>query len=220
MAIEESGGGVYSIGAVARMLGVPQATLRTWEERYSVVRPERSPGGHRLYSREQVEHLRFIVKKVGEGVPPADAHRLLTARLAEGDRLSLTEPRGEVQLLILLAERDPYSAEFADYFLRTEGYEILTVLDIDEAESQFAERSPDVAIVDLLMSGGRGFELCQRLKQRSSSPILAISVLESRDKALDGGADAFLQKPLDPLLLISMVKDLLRTSAYLRERET
>lgn len=215
MAIEESGSGVYSIGAVARMLGVPQATLRTWEERYSVVRPERSSGGHRLYSREQVEQLRFVAKNVEEGVPPGDAHRLLTARLTETDRPLLTEPRGEVQLLILLAERDPFSAEFADYFLRTEGYEVLTVLDIDEAEEKFAERSPDVAIVDLLMSGGRGFELCRRIKQRGNSPILAISALESRDEALDSGADAFLQKPLDPLVLISTVKDLLRMSAYL-----
>ncbi len=220
MAIEESGSGVYSIGAVARMLGIPQATLRTWEERYSAVRPERSPGGHRLYSREQVEQLRFVAKNVQEGVPPADAHRLLTARLAEGGRLSLIEPRGEVQLLILLAERDPYSAEFADYFLRTEGYEVVTVLDVDEAEAQLAERSPDVAIVDLLMSGGGGLELCRRLKQRKSSPILAISALESRDEALDGGADAFLQKPLDPLVLISTVRDLLQTSAYLQARQT
>ncbi len=220
MAIEESGSGVYSIGAVARMLGVPQATLRTWEERYSVVRPERSPGGHRLYSREQVEQLRFVAKSVQEGVPPADAHRLLTARLAEEGPLSLTEPQGEVQLLILLAERDPYSAEFADYFLRTEGYEVVTVLDVDEAEAQFAERAPDVAIVDLLISGGRGFELCRRLKQQNSSPILAISTLESRDQALDGGADAFMQKPLDPLVLISTVRDLLQTSAYLRPTES
>ncbi len=220
MAIEETRGGVYSIGAVARMLGVPQATLRTWEERYSVVRPERSLGGHRLYSREQVEQLRFVARSVQEGVPPADAHRLLTARLEEGGPLSLTEPRGEVQLLILLAERDPYAAEFADYFLRTEGYDVVIALDADEAEAQFAERAPDVAVVDLLISGGRGFELCRRLKQRSGSRILAISALESRDEALDSGADAFLQKPLDPLVLISTIRDLLQTSAYLRTRQT
>jgi hypothetical protein len=41
---------VYSIGALARILGIPTATLRTWEERYDVVVPERSPGGQRLYS--------------------------------------------------------------------------------------------------------------------------------------------------------------------------
>ena len=68
---------LYSIGAVARMVDVPAATLRTWEERYGLPLPERSPGGHRLYSRDQVEQLRFVKAKLGEGMAPADAHRLL-----------------------------------------------------------------------------------------------------------------------------------------------
>ena len=68
--------GVYSIGAVARMLEIPAATIRNWEERYVTIVPERSPGGHRLYSREQVEQLRFIAAQVdarafGGRRPPA-----------------------------------------------------------------------------------------------------------------------------------------------------
>jgi hypothetical protein len=55
-----SGRAIYSIGAVGQMLGIPPATLRTWEERYGLPVPERSPGGHRLYSRDQVEQLRFV----------------------------------------------------------------------------------------------------------------------------------------------------------------
>ena len=53
-AVSDEGGGsrgVYSIGAVARMLGIAVATIRNWEERYATIVPERSPGGHRLYSR-------------------------------------------------------------------------------------------------------------------------------------------------------------------------
>jgi DNA-binding transcriptional MerR regulator len=53
--VSGTGRPVYSISAVARMLGVPVATIRTWEDRYEVVVPERSAGGHRLYRREQVE---------------------------------------------------------------------------------------------------------------------------------------------------------------------
>jgi DNA-binding response OmpR family regulator len=49
--------------------------------------------------------------------------------------------------------------------------------------------------------------------------VLAISVLESRDEALAAGADAFLQKPLDPLELVSTVKDLLGASALVARRE-
>jgi DNA-binding response OmpR family regulator len=47
-------------------------------------------------------------------------------------------------------------------------------------------------------------------------PILAVSAVASGDAALDSGADAFLQKPVDPLQFVSTVRDLLGTSAYLR----
>src|SRR5215216_641205 len=74
--------GVYSIGAVARMLEIPAATIRNWEERYATIVPQRSPGGHRLYSREQVEQLRFIAAQVDRGLSAADAHRLLSEQSA------------------------------------------------------------------------------------------------------------------------------------------
>ena len=69
------GRGVYSIGAVARMLGIAAATIRNWEERYGTIVPERSAGGHRLYSRDQMEQLRFIAAEVSRGLSAADAHR-------------------------------------------------------------------------------------------------------------------------------------------------
>ena len=58
---------IYSIGAVERMLGVPAATFRNWEERYGLVTPERSEGGHRLYTRTQVEQLRFVKQQSTRG---------------------------------------------------------------------------------------------------------------------------------------------------------
>ncbi|MPZ93200.1 MAG: MerR family transcriptional regulator [Actinobacteria bacterium] len=215
---EATGEGVYSIGAVAGMLGIRTVTLRNWEDRYGLVTPERSEGGHRLYSRRQIEQLRFLATKVEQGMPSGDAHRLLAERLDEGAGVPLTEPQSEVRLLILLAERDPYSAEFAEYFLKTEGYETLIVLDATDARTRFEELSPKLAIVDLLISGGDGYGLCRTLKGQSNSPVLAVSTLESRDEALDSGADAFLQKPFEPLQLVSTVRDLLGTSAYLRTK--
>jgi DNA-binding transcriptional MerR regulator len=199
------------------MLGVPTATLRTWEERYGVVAPERSPGGHRLYTRDQVEQLRFILRNVEHGLQPADAHRLLADQLAEGGDWTLEDAGSETEtrLVIMLAERDPYAAEFAEYFLRTEGYETLVVLDAQKAEALFNERSPHVAVVDLLISGGAGPNLCRTFRDRGAL-VLAISSLESKDEALEYGADAFLQKPLDPLQFVSTVKDLLGDSAFLR----
>src|SRR3979411_775117 len=73
---------IYSIGAVARMLDLPTSTLRAWEERYSVITPIRSEGSQRLYSRVQVEQLRFIKARMDAGASAADAHRLLSQDLA------------------------------------------------------------------------------------------------------------------------------------------
>jgi DNA-binding response OmpR family regulator len=75
---------------------------------------------------------------------------------------------------------------------------------------------PQLAVVELLISGGTGPELCRRLKAGGVPACLAISTLEARDEALAAGADAFLQKPLDPLRLVSTVKDLLGASAFLQ----
>ena len=105
------------------------------------------------------------------------------------------------------------AADLAQFFLRTEGYEVNLVLTVDDAEQEWLESRPQLAIVEMMISGGQGADLCRRLKQNQAGAVLAISVLQARDEALAAGADAFLQKPLDPLELVSTVKDLLGASA-------
>jgi CheY-like chemotaxis protein len=212
--------GVYSIGAVARMLGVPVATLRNWEERYASIVPERSPGGHRLYSREHVEQLRFVADEVARGLSAADAHRLLAERRAgAGAQPVLHDGTLDgTRLLVLVAERDPVAADLARFFLRTEGYDVHVALAAGEAEEHWRERRPQLAIVELMISGGEGAELCRRLKEHGPGAVLAISALRAEDQALAAGADAFLQKPVDPLELVSAVKDLLGASALVGRR--
>jgi CheY-like chemotaxis protein len=212
VADEGGGSGVYSIGAVARTLGIPVATIRNWEERYGAIVPERSPGGHRLYSRDQIEQLRFLAAQVSQGLSAADAHRLL-AEHGEGDRLTSGGAGADMRLLVLLAERDPVAADLEQFFLRTEGYEVDVALTVAEAEERWHDSQPRLAIVELMISGGQGADLCRRLKQRGAGAVLAISALEGRDEALAAGADAFLRKPVDPLELVSTVKDLLGSSA-------
>jgi DNA-binding transcriptional MerR regulator len=197
---------VYSIGAAAKVLGVPAATLRTWQGRYGVVLPERSGGGHRLYSQAQLEQLRFVAEQVAAGLSPGDAHRLLDDRLSHRAGIHPGRPSGD-RPLIMLAERDRHAAEFAEHFLRTEGYEVALELDADGALAASAQLSPDLAVVGLLISGGRGLELCRRL--RAHVPVLATSTLDLRDAALEAGASAFLRKPVEPLQLVCAVRDLL-----------
>src|SRR5215207_1425606 len=100
------------------MLGIPAATIRNWEERYAVIVPERSPGGHRLYSRDQVEQLRFIATEAARGLSAADAHRLLSEQREGGRPLANDDSSNRTRLLVLLAERDPVAAELVQFFLR------------------------------------------------------------------------------------------------------
>jgi DNA-binding transcriptional MerR regulator len=204
---------VYSIGAVARMLGVEPATLRAWEERYRVVVPARSRGSHRLFSRDQVEHLRFVVRTMEDGSSAADAHRLLAEHLAEPSASTAGDARRDVLVLILLAERDRFAAELCEYFLRTEGYEIRLASSSAEAERSFVEHRPNLAVVELSMAGG--LALCRRLAQDENAQVLAISPLAFHDEALTAGASAFLQKPLEQLQFVSTVRDLLGSSALM-----
>jgi len=217
----ENATGVYSIGAVAKMLGIPVQTLRAWEDRYKQVVPVRGAGGQRLYSRNDVERLRFIREQTGAGLQPADAHRLLAQRSRESIEHGTDErpePRdGDVaRFAVLLAERDPFAADFAEHFLRAEGYAVRIVLDAAEAVRCLDGDPPSLLVVDLMISGGAGLELCRRARERGSMAILAVSALDSRDDALDCGADAFLQKPIDPDQLVATVRDLLGASAYQR----
>lgn len=209
-----SGGrAIYSIGAVARMLGIPAATLRAWEERYGVVVPERGEGTQRRYTREEVERLRFIRQQMDGGLSAADAHRLLQEEIADDSFGAQRDGRNEAVPLVLIAERDPYAAELAEYFLKTEGYDVCTALNAAAARATFDERCPQLVVLDLLISGGAGFRLCRELADDGSAQVLAVSVLDSADEALTNGASAFLQKPVEPLQLVSVIRDLFRTSA-------
>lgn len=202
---------VYSIGAVARMLGVEPATLRAWEERYRVVVPARSQGSHRLFSRDQVEHLRFVVRTMEDGSSAADAHRLLAEQLGEPSARTAGDARRDVLMVILLAERDRFAAELCEYLLRTEGYEICLASSSAEAERRVVEHRPSLAVVELSMSGG--LALCRQLARDETTLVLAVSALALHDEALTAGASAFLQKPLEQLQFVSTVRDLLGSSA-------
>jgi DNA-binding transcriptional MerR regulator len=210
-----SGESLYGIGAVAKMVGVPQQTLRTWEDRYGQVVPARTPGGQRLYSRDQVDQLLFVVQVMARGAQPADAHRLLAERSHQP-----IDTQGELDPTfgILIADRDHFSADLCEYFLRTEGYAVRIASDVASAQQILENDPPSLAVIDLLISGGKGGELCLLTRQHLSIPILVTSTFEAHDAALNAGADAFLTKPIDPLRYISTVRDLLGTSSYVRRQ--
>ncbi len=200
------------------MVGVPVSTLRTWEERYGLVVAVRSAGGQRRYTRNQLAQLSFVVEQIEQGFSPGDAHRLLAEHIDRGgEPVGAREAEEQTEILILIAERDRFAASLEDYLLRTEGFRVEIAATADEAERKFDEFEPHIVVVELLLSGGVGGRLIERLK-RAGATVIAVSPLAASEVAAEFGASAFLQKPIDPLIFVSTVRDLLGTSAITGQR--
>jgi CheY-like chemotaxis protein len=208
---------LYSISAVAKTVGVPVATLRTWEDRYGLVVPERSAGRHRLYTRDQLDQLKFVKAQMDAGASASEAHRLLQAgEHAATAPIRKADPASRP--LILLAEHDPFAAELEEHLLKDEGYRVEVALDYEAASKALEEHAPALVVLELVLSGGRGLGFCRLLKERPQPPlVLAVSSLRAGDQALQAGADRFLAKPLDPAEFTSAVKGLLGTSPPLAD---
>lgn len=211
---------LYSIGVVSRMVGVPVSTLRAWEDRYGLVVAVRSSGGQRRYTRAQFAQLSFVVEQIDQGFSPGDGHRLLAEQIDRGGAfVEVHASGGEPGVLILIAERDRVAASLEDYLLRTEGFRVEVASSAEDAERMFEALAPQIVIVELLLSGGVGGRLIERLKGAGAT-VIAVSPLAAQEVAAEFGAAAFVQKPIDPLILVSTVRDLLGTSALSRRRST
>ena len=164
--------------------------------------------------------LSFVGEQIEQGFSPGDAHRLLAEQIDQGgDLAGAAGSEEEPGVLILIAERDRVAASLEDYLLRTEGFRVEIATSAEEAERMFDELAPQIVIVELLLSGGVGGQLIEHLKQEGAT-VIAVSPLDAREVAAEFGAAAFVQKPIDPLVLVSTVRDLLGTSALSRRRST
>ena len=110
---------------------------------------------------------------------------------------------------ILLVEDEVETAAFIKELLEQRGYRVDVARDAGQAQSQFAVRKPDFIILDLILPGQSGFELCDRFKRiEKSVPILILSIIDmedSRKLARKVGADGYLTKPVDSDELIETI---------------
>lgn len=167
---------LFSIGAVARMLGLSAATIRTWETRYGFVVPQRSDGGQRLYSRDQVDQLRFVKAEVDAGRRPGEAHRLLAERVNRGDSF------GGTKLRVLVAESRVGASGALKELLGTDAFEVLLASDPAAAERAFDELAPAVVLVDADDGDFEG--LAERIRS-AGVKVLPIELLERPLALLD-----------------------------------
>jgi len=121
---------------------------------------------------------------------------------------------------ILVVDDEENNIKLIKGMLMQESYNINGCNSGEEALKSLQDYKPDLILLDILMPGIDGFELCRRLKKDVNTriiPIVMVTALkerEDRKKALDAGAEDFLNKPLDRFELIARVKSLLRIKSY------
>jgi two-component system, OmpR family, phosphate regulon response regulator PhoB len=120
---------------------------------------------------------------------------------------------------ILIVEDEEPLALLLRYNLEAEGYEVETVARGDEADIRLREAPPDLAVLDWMLPGISGIELCRRLRARPESKALPIIMLTARGeeservRGLATGADDYIVKPFSVPELIARVRALLRRAS-------
>src|SRR6476660_6041268 len=117
---------------------------------------------------------------------------------------------------LLLVEDDPSLAELLEYGFANEGYAVRVTPDGVGALLLAAEEVPDLVILDWMIEGTSGIEVCRRLRRDKSTaqvPIIMLTAREAEDdrvRGLETGADDYLTKPFSPRELIARVAAVLR----------
>ncbi len=117
---------------------------------------------------------------------------------------------------ILVVDDEDSILQFVSYNLKKEGYEVETASTGDEALERAAASRFDLIILDIMLPGSDGYEVCRRLRTMSDVPVLFLSARDTElDKVvgLELGADDYLAKPFGIRELQARVKALLRRSA-------
>ncbi|HLC04000.1 MAG TPA: response regulator [Anaerolineales bacterium] len=117
---------------------------------------------------------------------------------------------------VLLIDDDPVLAVMLRMLLRGQDFQIQAFLTGEEGIRACQTSPPDVLILDLLMPGMDGWEVCKKVREASDVPILILSALGSPGsvaRALDAGADDYLIKPVHASLLSSRLRTLVRRRA-------
>ncbi len=141
-----------------------------------------------------------------ERTPEARTRFVMTLPMTPG-------PPENQAVKILLVDDDPDLLSVTSFALQQAGMLVVSANSFGSALAVFRSERPDLAILDINLPGGSGFELCQAMRRESALPILMLTVRnEEADlvRALELRADDYLTKPYSPRTLIARVKALLR----------
>ncbi|MFZ3063062.1 MAG: HD domain-containing phosphohydrolase [Actinomycetota bacterium] len=126
---------------------------------------------------------------------------------------------------VLIVDDDIKNIKLMEGYLSRENYKILSALDGKQALKVVQKTPPDLILLDVMMSGIDGYEVCQRLKGEEPTrltPIVMVTALgapEDKIKGIGVGADDFLTKPVDSAELLARVRSLLRVKCLIDQLE-
>jgi len=114
---------------------------------------------------------------------------------------------------VLVVEDEAVVAEVVERYLRRDGHQVRRVARGDEALASFDEFAPELVVLDIMLPGIDGLEVCRRIRQRSNVPVIMLTARgEEVDKlmGLGIGADDYVTKPFSPRELAARVAAVLR----------
>ena len=117
---------------------------------------------------------------------------------------------------VLVVDDIPANVKLLEARLTAEYFDVMTALSGAEALAACQQKAPDIVLLDVMMPGMDGFEVCRRLKADPRTvhiPVVMVTALDQiadRVKGLEAGADDFLTKPVNDTALITRVKSLIR----------
>ncbi len=124
---------------------------------------------------------------------------------------------------VFVVDDQPLNIKVLQAKLSSEYYEVLTATDGEQALDIVAKQNPDLLLLDVMMPGMDGFEVCRRIKHDAETwhlPVVMVTALSDRaDKirGLEAGADDFLTRPVNDVALFARIRSLLRLKMALDE---
>jgi OmpR family response regulator RpaB len=131
-----------------------------------------------------------------------------------GSPLLLVDPQSKAKILVV--DDEPSICQILQTRLRMVGYEVMTASDGLAGLKTFGEMNPDLVILDLMLPQLDGYGVCEKLRSRTSIPILMLSAIDEVSQkiaCLEMGADDYMVKPFSPKELIARIGSLLRRRA-------
>ena len=115
--------------------------------------------------------------------------------------------------LIYIADDEKNICELVKCFLENQGYEVETFSNGDDLFKRYKEKNADMIILDVIMPGTDGVEICRQIRQIANVPIIILSAKDSEEDRIKGisvGGDDYLTKPFSPIELVARVQALFR----------